>query len=246
MAKARKRTGRSMSEGVEMSVFLRFIDKVTSLWKVYLIIFAAIIVIGGVFIIWYYIDQDTQNKAAKELAIAQNELRDEAEEALAEDPDNIDEEALISSAIERYGEVVDNYPRTSSGKLARFRIASGQFQLGEYDESIANYDKLTSEKSIIGTLSEIGLGDCYRAREENEAAEKHYKNARKRCGEEEFPYIPATIALADLYLKEGELDKAEELYREVIDYHLYSPLSDDAGEGLIEIEIRRELSDKTE
>ncbi len=242
----RKRTARSVSEGVEKSVFLRFIDKVTSLWKVYLVIFAVVVVAGGAFVVWYYIDQNTQNNAAKEMAKAQKDLQDEAEEALADDPDNIDEEALISAAVERYGEVVEKYPRTSSGKLARFRIASGQFQLGEYDESIANYDKLISEKSIIGALSEIGLGDCYRAKKENEAAEKHYKKARGRCKEKDFPYIPATIALAGLYLDQGELDKAEELYREVVDYHLYSPMSEDAAEGLIEIEIRRELSGESE
>ncbi|MCP4229115.1 MAG: tetratricopeptide repeat protein [bacterium] len=246
MVKTRKRTGRQSSEAVEKSGLLRFIDRVTSLWKVYLIIFAVILVIGCIVVIWYYIDQNNQNNAAKALAIAQKEMQEKADKALDDDPENVDEEGLIADAVERYGEVMDKYPRSSSGKLARFRVASGQFQLGDYDESIDNYDKLSSEKSVIGVLSELGLGDCYLAKDEYETAGKHYEKARDRCKEKEFPYIPATIALADLYLEQGELDKAEELYREVINYHLYSPFAETAIEGLTEIEVKRELAGEPE
>jgi tetratricopeptide (TPR) repeat protein len=241
MVKKKKRSGRQSAEAVEKSGFLRFIDVVTSLWKVYVIIFAVILVCGCVFVVWYYVDQNTQNNAAKALAIAQKEMQEEADKAFEDDPDNIDEEALIAAAVERYGEVVDKYPRTSSGKLARFRVASGQFQLGDYEESIANYEKLASEKSVIGALSELGVGDCYLAQDDYENAVKHYEKARDRCEDKEFPYIPATIALADLYLGKGELDKSEELYREVINYHLYSPFAEAATEGLMEIDVKREL-----
>ena len=82
------------------------------------------------------------------------------------------------SLLEKFDEVIMNFPRTSSGKLALLYKGNIHLRLGEFDEAIKTYQsflqKAGSEK-LYRVLATEGLGYAYEGKKDYEKAAEAYE-----------------------------------------------------------------------
>jgi len=106
---------------------------------------------------------------------------DETMRAARSTPSNRDK------ALATYAKIIEQYPRSSSAMLARYRLAGDAYDQGRFDRAIDHYDafiKQAPADSPLVALAWNGLGCAYEAKGNLPQARKSFERAlRSKAGD---------------------------------------------------------------
>jgi tetratricopeptide (TPR) repeat protein len=118
------------------------------------------------------------------------------------------------NVLEKLGEVVAKFPRTSSGKLSLLYQGNIHLRLSEFEEAIKSYQTFlqkAGKEKLYRTFAMEGLGYSYEGKKEYEKALESYQ---KILGEgEPFQLGGAYLNIGRCYEKLGKNKEALENYR---------------------------------
>jgi tetratricopeptide (TPR) repeat protein len=234
---------RRAAEPEKLPWYKRLGEAAARYWKVIAIGICAVLVLFGAYVGWYMYRENRENKAATALARVNEEISESLAAAAAEvsSAEELDEEAIFRNAVDKYEEVASRYGDTGAGRLAKYKMANLYFELGEMDKARECFEDAALGGGSMKTIAELGIADVYSAEGESEKAAEYYEKTRD-ASRGAFPYVYATLRLAQTTEEGGDLEKARELYREVIDYYTGSPFAEDAAAGLERVDAKLELA----
>jgi tetratricopeptide (TPR) repeat protein len=73
--------------------------------------------------------------------------------------------------------IVDNYGSSPAGELARFYLANSYFQLGKYDEALAEFEDFSPTGPLLTISRFSGMAACYEAKGNYEDAAVYFEKA---------------------------------------------------------------------
>jgi len=145
----------------------------------------------------------------------------------------MDLEKAYGRVAEDFELILDKYPRTTAGKLARVDFANICFVSGKYDRAIELYKKSVGDfkdnlpfKNLI--LS--SLGHCYEAKKDNASAALYFEMIVS--GENNMLKDEALFSLGRIYSEMGDTAKSNEAYQRVISDYPDSIYQDMAKEKI--------------
>lgn len=108
--------------------------------------------------------------------------------------------------------IVDNYGSSRGGELARFMLASAYYELGKYDEALAQFEDFSAPDDMLAASRLAGIAQCYEAKKEfGEAAANFEKAEGKNPKDIQAPEYLSNAARD--YGLAGEKERAIELYK---------------------------------
>lgn len=216
----------------------RFVKAVAARWK-YIAVgvgAVALVTLGVTGYFWYRSDREKRAALAYAKISENAALRMEKAAKEAGATGAVDEKKLASQLIADLEEYIRRYGNTGPGKAATFELASLYYEQGNYKrarELFASLEK-NNKSETARWLAAKGVADCDRAAGNLKAAVAKYEAVRRECGDR-FPKVPLAMALADCYYRMGELDKAKEIYRAVVEDDKASPYAAEAAERLAKL-----------
>jgi len=182
---------------------------------------AMIVILLGAFF-WYQSSGDAEKNASVELAKATR----------------VYESADIQNAIPLLSNLVKNYGRTTSGKLGRFYLANAFYQNKDYDNAMANYEKLVSGLSgdeHFLAAAQGGVAACLEQKGQQAAAAAAYEKAAERY--DESILAPQFLFKAGrCYALAGQKAKAKAMYESVVTKYPKAPEKEEAQMQLAMLE----------
>ncbi len=136
------------------------------------------------------------------------------------------ETALNGDGITNIGflKVIDEYSGTKTANLAYLYAGLCQYNLGNYDEAIANLESFSPEgDQTISPAAVAALGNCYAQKGEAEKGVKELLRAAKLADNNLSAVFKLQAGM--LYESLGQQDKALELYNDIKKNYATSPLS---------------------
>jgi tetratricopeptide (TPR) repeat protein len=118
-------------------------------------------------------------------------------------------------ALQRFQEVVKQYGGTVSGMIAQFSIGNTYAQMGQPEPALKEYDAFLKEHGgnrFLAGLVHQRRGYAYLALGRQEEAKKAFAQAESLIGTG-----AATLELARLYDRSGNIAEAQKLYKEIND-----------------------------
>ena len=116
--------------------------------------------------------------------------------------------------LEKFNEVIEKFPRTSSGKLSILYKGNLHFRLGEFEEAIKSYDRYlqkTGREKLYRSFALEGLGYSFEGKKDYEKAINAYQ---KVLGiGENFQITNAYLGMGRCYEKLGKNKEAVEQYK---------------------------------
>lgn len=121
-------------------------------------------------------------------------------------------------------DIIDEYPRTKTGNLAKYYAGLCFMKLGNkennpdhFEDAIDYLKKFKTDSEILKPLSVGAIGDCYSELEEYEQAAKYYvdaANAKKNKFTRPFFLMKAGVVFEELEEFENAIDVYEKLKKE--------------------------------
>jgi tetratricopeptide (TPR) repeat protein len=178
-----------------------------------LVIIAAI-VFGG----WYYIDQQDE-KASFEMSDAvrttEAQLRPPGTPAQPGFPSYESSAERATAARKQFQAIVDKYPQTKSGKMARYFVGVTSAQLGDYSTAEGNLQEAAhASNSGLASLGKLALASVYRAEKKDAQAIDLYKQLIDKPTEL-VSKVAAQLELASVYEFEQKPDEAKKIYQDI-------------------------------
>ncbi|SLM46440.1 conserved protein of unknown function [Nitrospira japonica] len=183
------------------------------------VLILAVLVVGGVF--WF--DRQASQKA--------QELEREATRLYMTRPvaDPAKSDAALKGAIEKYRQVVDEYPRTSSAPLALFHLGNAQMQANDQPGAIETYQRFimqySSQTTLVG-LARQRLAYAYLLKGDREQAVKTFTSIVESGGA--LNKDQALFELARLEEAQSRPEGALAHYQELIKSYPASPYTNEA------------------
>lgn len=132
-----------------------------------IIVLALILLVGGYWAFKKLYMEPQLAEAQRQVFFAQNYFNnDDYQTAL--DGDGINPGFL---------EIIDNYGRTSVGKLSRYYVGISYLHLGEYDEAIQYLKRFRTKNTELAVVANGAIGDAYLESGNNAEALKWYAKA---------------------------------------------------------------------
>jgi len=129
----------------------------------------------------------------------------------------MDPEKAYDRVAEDFELILDKYPRTTAGKLARVDFANICFASGKFDQAIELYKKGAGDFSKnlpFKNLILSSLGHCYEAKKDHASAVLYFEmivSSENRMLKDE-----ALFSLGRIYGEMGDAAKSKEAYQRVI------------------------------
>ncbi len=179
----------------------------------------AVVVIGAIaFGGWYYVSKQDE-KASLDLAGAlrtmQTPLRPPGTPAQPDFPSYESETERATTARKQFQAIADSYPRTRSGKMARYFVGVTAAQMG--DNATAERDlqeAANSSDTQTESLAKIALASVYRAEKKDAQAVDLYKQLIDKPTEL-VSKVTAQLELASFYESRHNTDEAKKLYQQI-------------------------------
>lgn len=184
----------------------------------------AIVIAAG----WFYLNNQRQNNEKAGLEFAK----------VFSYYDNGQYQLAISGIPERnvrgLQAIVNDYGSTTNGNLARFYLANAYYNLGQYDQALAEYEEADVPTDLLEASRLAGIAACYEAKGNTAEAAKYFERAGKISADN--PNAPEYLAnAARNYAKSGNKDQAIELYKHIKKEHASSAAARDAERYLDEL-----------
>lgn len=116
--------------------------------------------------------------------------------------------------LEKFNEVIEKFPRTSSGQLSVLYKGNLHLRLGEYEEAIQSYDRFlqkAGKEKLYRSFALEGLGYSFEGKKDYEKAINAYQ---KILGiGENFQMVNAYLGMGRCYEKLGKNKEAIEQYK---------------------------------
>jgi TolA-binding protein len=179
----------------------------------------AVVVIGAIaFGGWYYINSQDE-KASLDLTAAvrtlETPLRPAGTPAQPDLPSYESATERATAARKQFQAIADKYPRTHTGKMARYFVGVTSAQLG---------DNATAERSLqeaagssdaqLESLGKIALASVYRAENKDSQAVDLYKQLIDKPTEL-VSKVTVQLELASFYESRQKTDEARKLYEQI-------------------------------
>ncbi len=108
--------------------------------------------------------------------------------------------------------IVDNYGSSRGGELARFMLASAYYELGKYDEALAQFEDFSAPDDMLAASRLAGIAQCYEAKKEFGEAAANFEKAEGKNPKDIQAAEYLSNAARDYGLA-GEKERAIELYK---------------------------------
>ena len=179
----------------------------------------AVVVIGAIaFGGWYYVNSQDE-KASLDLTAAvrtlETPLRPVGTPAQPDLPSYESATERATAARKQFQAIADKYPRTHTGKMARYFVGVTSAQLG---------DNATAERSLqeaagssdaqLESLGKIALASVYRAENKDSQAVDLYKQLIDKPTEL-VSKVTVQLELASFYESRQKTDEARKLYEQI-------------------------------
>ena len=213
MAKNKKASNDAIGLDVQLSKSEAFIEKHLKL--ILAILAVIIIVVSGIFLYRHYKANQTA-EANEAIAASQNAFgMEQYEQAL--NGDGVQEKGFLK--------IIDEYSGTSTANLAKAYAGLCYLNLDKLDEAIKMLESFDpQDDQMISPSAIAALGNCYVKKGENEkGAETLVKAANKANNDAVSPVF--LLQAGEVYEELGNTDKALELYKEIKDKYINSPLN---------------------
>ncbi len=120
--------------------------------------------------------------------------------------------------------VINDYSGTKSANLAQLYAGLCYYNLGKYDEAIANLEAFSpQDDTTVSPAAVAALGNCYAQKGENKKAVNELLRAAKLADNSLSAVFKLQAGM--LYENMGENDKALELYNDIKNNNATSPLA---------------------
>jgi predicted negative regulator of RcsB-dependent stress response len=178
------------------------------------VLVVAAIAFGG----WYYINSQDQ-KASLDLAVAVRALEAPIRPAGTPEQPGFtsfdSSNARATEARKDFQAIVDKYPSTHSGKVARYFVGLTSAQLSDYPAAERNLQEaVNSSDSGVASLAKLALASVYASEKKDDQAVELYKQLIDRPTEL-VSKAAAQFELAGFYASHQKLDDAKKTYEQI-------------------------------
>lgn len=146
---------------------------------------------------------------------------------------DMDPEKAYESIAEDFESLLDKYPGTMAGKLARVNYANICYVTGRYDKAVDLYKKAVGDfnkNPPFRNLILSSLGHCYEAKKDNNSAVIYFEMIIS--GQNKMLKDEALFSLGRIYREMGDLTKSNAAYQKVISDHSDSMYAEMAKESI--------------
>jgi tetratricopeptide (TPR) repeat protein len=195
----KKLTRREIKQDKLVTTYFRAYDKVYNARKA---IFITIGVIGVIFLAYllYSNNVRTENRQAITELGRVYPYYDSGEYALAID-------GIPEQNVNGLRDIVQNFGKTDSGRLATFYLANAYYHLGDYDNAYQYFDMYKGTDPLLGASALAGKASIHEIRGEYGIAASLFEQAATRFGETAI--TPENLQHAGRnYIDAGEYQKA--------------------------------------
>lgn len=161
----------------------------------------------GAFAYYKFVHEPKGIKAANQLYVA------EAQFIAGQDSLALKGAGAASPGFEA---IAKNYSGTDAGKLAHAYSGICLYDMGKYQEALAELQKFSSDDQLVAPSIQRMMGDCYVQLGKYEDAVKAYESAAKLADSEAIS-PSCLIKAGHVYEKLGKYDKAIAAYQQVKD-----------------------------
>lgn len=177
------------------------------------LVVVAAIAYGG----WYYINSQDQ-KASFDLTVAVRTLETPVRPAGTPEqpgfPSFDSSTARATEARKEFQAIVDKYPSTHSGKVARYFVGLTSAQLANYSAAERNLQEVANSSDDLASLAKLALASVYAAENKDGQAVDLYKQLSDK------PTMlvskaTAQLELAGFYAAHQKLDDAKKTYEQI-------------------------------
>jgi TolA-binding protein len=144
------------------------------------------------------------------------------------------EEAKLKAAVPKLKAAADAYPDADAGITARYHLASAYASLGQYNESIREFDdviKRAGNDSLYGRMAKLGKADTLARANQLDAAIAAWKELSTQQNTD-LPQDAILMELGRAYMQKGNKDEAKKTYTQLVEQHPDSVYSSEARQEL--------------
>lgn len=110
--------------------------------------------------------------------------------------------------------IVDNYGGTSAGQSARFYLANSYYNLGRYDEALAQFEDYSPTDDVLDVSRLAGVASCYEAKGNPSEAASNFEKAATKYADDVTAAENLSHAARN-YVQAGKKEHALELYKKI-------------------------------
>ncbi|MFP4474671.1 MAG: YfgM family protein [Desulfatibacillaceae bacterium] len=124
----------------------------------------------------------------------------------------------LSTIVERFEDVVREYPRTDAGRSAKLYLAQVYMREGEYEKAVRHYEEVLDRfggDEDLAKVAAIGLAYAHEQRKEYEKAAEYFRKLAE--AEDKAFKEDATLGLARTYEAMGRTEDAYRVYRDFVE-----------------------------
>jgi TolA-binding protein len=179
----------------------------------------AVVVIGAIaFGGWYYVNSQDE-KASLDLTAAvrtlETPLRPAGTPAQPDLPSYESATERATAARKQFQAIADQYPRTHTGKMARYFVGVTSAQLGDNATAERSLQEAASSSDAqLESLGKIALASVYRAENKDSQAVDLYKQLIDKPTEL-VSKVTVQLELAAFYESRQKTDEARKLYEQI-------------------------------
>ena len=179
----------------------------------------AVVVIGAIAVGgWYYINSQDE-RASLEFSTAvrtlQTPLRPAGTPAQPEVTTFESSTERANAARKQFQAIADNYPRTRTGKMARYFVGVSAAQMGDTATAEHNLQEAAgSSDSLLSSLGKFALASVYASEKKDTQAIDLYKQLIDKPSEL-ISKVSAQLELATFYESRQKPDEAKKIYEQI-------------------------------
>ena len=125
----------------------------------------------------------------------------------------------MEAAEEAFNNVAAGFRRDNVGIRARYYLGQIHFHNQRYDEARTEFERFLKSRPddpVLAPAALLGIADCYQETGNHLRAAENYERVWRRYPD--FPLaVDAAMAAGRNYIEAGSMDRAERLYRSLLD-----------------------------
>ncbi len=132
--------------------------------------------------------------------------------------------------------IVENYGSSRGGEIARFMLASAYYELGKYDEALAQFEDFSAPDDMLAASRLAGIAQCYEAKKEYREAAENFEKAEGKNPKDIQAAEYLNSAARDYGLA-GDKERAIELYKRLKKNHPTSSYARDVDRFVAQLSL---------